>query len=122
MQELFSCLLDGVVVDLHLFWEVFFQPLILVYPIHDEEEGALTGDLHAGLPVFPVVEPGLRPPTDTCLVGIDADDSRDIETLDYDVQVLQWIDDAAVRYGLVIGFFFNPSSQVDRNVPCSIAR
>ena len=101
---------------------MLLQPLVLVYLVHDEKQSVLPGYLHAGLSVLPVVEPCLRPPPDSGLVGIDADDPRDVEALDNDVKSLQGIDDAAARYGFVMGFFFNPSSQVERKVPCSSAR
>ena len=100
-------------VDFHLLGKVLLQPLILVYLVHDEQEGVLPGYLYTGLTVFPVVEPSLRPPAYARLVRIDADYPRDVETLDNNVKSFQGIDDAAARYGFVTGFFFNPSSQVE---------
>ena len=109
-------------VDLHLPGEVLLQPLIFLHLIPDEEDGVLAGNLHAGLAVLPVVEPRLRPPADARLVRIDAHGPRDVEALDDDVQVLQRIHETAVRYGLPVGFFFTPSSHVDRYVPWISAR
>ena len=114
LQQLFAGLFYGVVVNLHLFREVLFQPLILLHLVPDEQQRALPGNLNTGLTVLAVVEPGLRPPAYPSLVGIDADCPWDIEALHLDFKILQGIDDPAVRYGLVPGFFFNPSSHVDK--------
>ena len=83
----------------------------------DEKEGAFPRYLHAGLTVLPVVEPGLGPPADARLVRIDADSTGDVEALYLDIEIFQRVNDAAVLYGLVAGFFFTPSSHVDRYVP-----
>ena len=91
-----------------------FQPLVLLHPVVDEEKRALPRNLHAGLTVLPVVEPGLRPPAYTRLVRIDAYRARYVEALHLDLKILQRVDDTAILYGLVAGFFFNPSSHVDR--------
>ena len=117
LQELPARLLDGVVVDLHLLGEVVLQPLVLLHLVVDEEESVLPRYLHAGLAVLPVVEPGLGPPADARLVRIDADSTGDVEALYLDLEILQRVDDATVLYGLVAGFFFTPSSHVDRYVP-----
>ena len=121
-KQLLPRLLNGVVVDLHLFWEVLLQPLILLNLVPDEEKGRLPRDLNACFAFLPVIEPGLRPPADARLVGVDTHYPRDIEALDDDLKILQGVDDIALVYGLLVGFFFNPSSQVDRNNLCSRAR
>ena len=42
IQYLFSRLFYGIVIDLHLFRKVFFQPFVLLYVVVDELDGKLS--------------------------------------------------------------------------------
>ena len=105
-EYLFLGLLDGIMIDLHLLGEVLFEPFVLLDVLVDELDGKLTVYLYGGFAFLAVVEPCFRPPPDSALVGIDADESRDVETLDVYFQFGKWINESAAGYCFVIGFFF----------------
>ena len=67
-----------------------------------------------------VVEPRFRPPTYSGAVGIDTDQTRNVETLNVYVEFGKWVDDCT--YGLLTLFFFIPSVLVERNTPWRKAR
>ena len=96
---------------------MFLQPLILLHLIPDEEHSQLSCYLHACLTFLAVVEPCLCPPSDACLVGIDAHRPWYVEALHLDVKIRERVCQAAVRYGLPVNFFFTSSSHEDRYVP-----
>ena len=73
-------------INSHLFGEVFFQPFVIVHMVVDETEGVLKLYLHGCLTDLTVVEPCLGEPPYSCLVTIDADETRDVKALDVDVQ------------------------------------
>ena len=79
-------LLDSLMIDSHLFGEVFLQPLVIIHMMVDEAKGVLKLYLHSSLTDLSVVEPCLREPPYSCLVAIDADKTWDVEALDVDVQ------------------------------------
>ena len=89
---MFPGLFDGPVIDFHLMRKMLFQPSVLVNPVVQEQDGRLPGDFHRRLALFPVVEPGFRPPSDTGPVGIDADKPRYVEALHVDVKPGQRVD------------------------------
>ena len=95
----------------HLTWIIFFEPFVLADAVVDEADGE-----------FLAVEPGFRPPVDAVLVGIDADEALDVETLDVDVEAVERIDEALTVYGVVNSFFFSISVMDERNTPCMSAR
>ena len=69
-----------------------------------------------------VIEPCLCPPTHSGAVGIDADQARNVETLNVYVEFGKWVNDVATAYGLLTLFFFIPSALVERNTPWRKAR
>lgn len=73
-------------IDCHLLGKVFLQPLVIIHMVVDETEGILKLYLHGCLTDLAVVEPCLGEPSDSCLVTIDADKTRDVKALDVDVQ------------------------------------
>lgn len=101
-------------VNFHLPGIKLFKPYIFLNPGMDETDGLFPFYFHRCLSLFPVVEPGLRPPADSCPVGIDGDDSRNVEALDVDVQFLQRVDDTVTGYGFVMKFFFTSPPIVER--------
>ena len=105
------------VVNLHLLGKELGEPLVLVDAVEDELYSLLSFYLHTGFPQFVVVEPCLCPPTHSGAVGIDTDQSRNIETLDVDVEFGEWVYEVAIAYGLLTLFFFIPSALVERNTP-----
>ena len=113
-DKLFPCLLDGIVIDFHLFREVLLKPFVLVYLVPDEGKCHLSGYLYACLSVLAVVEPCLCPPAQTDLVRIDANCPWYIETLDCYIKVCKRINQTTVRYCFVVGFFFTSSFQEER--------
>ena len=105
---------DGVVIYLHLLGIVFLQPFVLVHLAVDELHGHAFLYLHGGFSLFLTIEPCLCPPSHASPVGIDAHHPRNVETLDIHIQVCKRIDDAVMRQGLLVEFFFNTSSIVER--------
>lgn len=61
--------------------------------------------LHGSLTDLTVVEPCLSEPSDSCLVTIDADETRDVKALDIDVQRGKRIYELTVSYRLGLYFF-----------------
>ena len=121
-QELFAYLLNGMSVNLHLLGEKLGEPFVLVDSVEDELYGLLAFYLYAGFTQFVVVEPCLCPPPHSGAVWIDADQPRNVETLDVDVKFGKRIDDVTTAYGLLMFFFFIPSALVERNTPWRRAR
>lgn len=72
-------------IDRHLLGEVFLQPFVIIHMVVDETEGILKLYLHGSLTDLTVVEPCLGKPSYSCLVTIDADETRNVEALDVDV-------------------------------------
>ena len=93
-------------VNAHLLGIIAFQPGILANFSLYELDGHLTGDLNDILAVLPVIEPGLRPPADTCIVRIDARNTGNVEAPDNDTQVLQGVYVADVIGGCFKELFF----------------
>lgn len=106
----------------HLTGIIFFEPFVLADAVVDEADGEFTVDLHGSLSPLLAVEPGFCPPVDAVLVGIDADEALDVETLDVDVEAVERIDEALTVYGVVNSFFFSISVMDERNTPCMSAR
>lgn len=106
----------------HLTWIIFFKPFVLADAVVDEADGKLTVDLHGSLSPLLAVEPGFCPPVDAVLVGIDADEALDVETLDVDVEAVERVDEALAGYGVVSSFFFSISDMDERNTPWMSAR
>lgn len=73
-------------IDSHLLGEVFLQPFVIVHMVVDKAECVLKLYLHGCLTDLTIVEPCLGEPPYSCLVTIDADETRDVEALDVDVQ------------------------------------
>ena len=107
-------------IDFHLFGKELGEPLVLVDAVEDELYSLLSFYLHTGFTQFVVVEPCLCPPAYSGAVGIDADQARNVETLNIYVEFGKWVDDCT--YGLLTLFFFIPSALVERNTPCRKAR
>ena len=122
VDDLFSRLGKGGMENLHLFGEVGFQPLVFLDDVLDELDGLLAADLDSPFSLLPAVEPCLRPPDYTVLVGIDTDRALDVETLDVEVEIGKRVDDALTLYGEVKSFFLSSSLIVERNTPCIRAR
>ena len=116
------CLLDGVVVNFHLFGIKLFQPYILLDVVVNEAYRLFSLNLHRCFALFPVIEPCFRPPADSGAVGIDGDDPRYVEALDVDVQLRQRVDESAARYSFVMKFFFTSPPIVERYTSCRRAR
>ena len=102
---------------LHLLGKELGEPLVLVDAVEDELYGLLAFYLHTGFTQFMVVEPCFCPPTHSGAVGIDTDQTRNVETLNVYVEFGKWVDDVATAYGLLTFFFFIPSALVERNTP-----
>lgn len=119
---MFSRLLDGIVIDLHLLGEMLLEPLVLLYLVVDEHQGKMPGDLYACLTLLAVVEPCLGPPPYARLVREDAHDARNVKALYLDVEVCKRVNQPSIGYGLLVCFFFTSSLQLERNVPCRKAR
>lgn len=109
-------------VNLHLLGKKLFEPCVLFDTVVNEAYRLLPLDLHRRFAFVPVVEPRLRPESDTGPVGIDRNRSGDVETLYVDVQFRQRVDDAAACYGFVIKFFFTAPPIVERYTSCRRAR
>lgn len=119
---MFFSLFDGIPVIFHLFWEIGFQHLIFADTFLNEVHGVLTADFYGWFTLFPVVEPGFRPPPYAGPVGIDCYQARNVETLQFYLQSGERINDAACGYGPVKTFFLSLSLHVDRNILCRRAR
>ena len=115
-------MLNGMAIDLHLLGKELSKPLVLVDVVEDELYGLLAFYLHTGFTEFVVIEPCLCPPAYSGAVGIDADEPRNVETLNVNVKFCKWVDDVATAYGLLTLFFFIPSTLVERNTPWRRAR
>ena len=109
-------------IDLHLLGKELSEPLVLVNAVENELYGLLAFYLHTGFTQFVVIEPCLCPPPYSGAVGIDADQSRNVETLNVYVELGKRVDDVATAYGLLTFFFFIPSALVERNTPWRKAR
>lgn len=109
-------------VNLHLLGKELFEPCVLFDVVMDEAYRLFPCDFHRSLALFPVIEPGFRPPAYAGTVGIDRNDSRYVETLDVDVEFRQRVDDTAARYGFVMKFFFTAPLIVERYTSCCKAR
>ena len=84
----------------------------------DEEKGILKLDLHGSLTHLTVVEPSLREPSDASLIAIDTHETRNIETLNVDVESSKRINELTVGNRLRLYFFFTSSPMPGRNIPC----
>ena len=113
---LFSGLFQCLMKDFHLLREVFFKPGILFYLVSDELDCHCSGDFNGSFTFLATIEPCLSPPSDTALVGIDADKSGNIEALYVDVQFRKRIDKAAAGYGSLFSFFFSSTDIEERNI------
>ena len=122
IDDLFSRLGKGCMEHLHLLGEVGLQPLVLLDDVLDELDSLLAVDLDSPFSFLSAIEPCLRPPDDTVLVGIYADCPLNVETLDINVKVLEWVNDALAFYSPVNNFFFSSSDMDERNTPCIKAR
>ena len=122
IDDLLPCLGKGGMEYLHLLGEVCLQPLVLLNDVLDELDGLLAADLDSPFSLLPAVEPCLRPPDNTVLVGIDTDRALYVKTLDIEIEVGKRVDDALTLYGEVKSFFLSSSLIVERNTPCIRAR
>ena len=93
-------------IDLHLLGEILFKPFVFFNVLIDELDCQLSVNLNGSFTCLAIVEPGFCPPSDSASVGIDADKSRYVETLDVYLQFGKRIDESATGYCFVIGFFF----------------
>lgn len=93
---------------------VFLQPCVLVHLAVDELHSHTFLYLHGRFSLFLAIEPCLCPPSHASPVGIDAHHPRYVEALDIHVQIGKRINDAVMRQGLLLEFFFNTSSIVER--------
>ena len=122
IDDLLPCMGKGGMEYLHLLGEVCLQPLVLLNDVLDELDGLLAADLDSPFSLLPAVEPCLRPPDNTVLVGIDTDSALDVEALDVEVEIGKRVDDSLTLYGEVKSFFFSSSLMLERNTPCMRAR
>ena len=124
--QLFHQLLPGlfyrVAAGFHLLGVVFLQQGVLANLILDEAHRRLSVDFHRGFPLLLVVEPGFGPPADTRPVGIDGDESWNVEAAHVNLQPFQRVGDARYGYRFVKSFFLPFSSSVERNTPWRNAR
>ena len=104
-------------IDSHLLGKVFLQPLVIVHMVVDETEGILKLYLHGCLTDLTVVEPCLSEPSDSCLVTIDADETRDVKALNIYIKRGKRIYELTVSYRLGLYFFFTSSLMPGRNMP-----
>ena len=93
-------------IDFHLLGEILFQPFVFFDILIDELDGQLAVNLDGCFTSLAVVEPRLRPPSDSASVWIDTDQPRYIKALYVNFQFGKGIDKPAAGYGFVIGFFF----------------
>lgn len=101
-------------IDLHLLREELFQPFIFLDVIVDELDGQLSVNLYSSFTGLASIEPRLCPPAYAALIGIDTDESLDIETLDVYLQFSQRIYESATGYCPVFCFFFSRADIVLR--------
>ena len=106
VEDLLPGLFDCIVIDFHLFREIFLQPFVLLDVVVDELDGQISFYLNSCFAFLAVVEPSLRPPSDSASVGIDTDQPRYIKALNVYFQFGKGIDKPTAGYGFVIGFFF----------------
>ena len=106
IKNMFFGLLDGIMIDFHLFGEILFEPFVLLYIVIDEFDGQLTVNLNGCLSSLTVVEPGFRPPSDTRTVWIYADKTGNVKALHVEIQLCKGIDQVTVGNRYVFGFFF----------------
>lgn len=116
-HQLFTGLFYRVAAGFHLLGIVFLQQCILGYLILDEAHRRLPVDFHRGFPVLLVVEPGFRPPAESRPVGIDGDNSGDVEAAHVNLQSFQRVGDTDGGYRFVKSFFLPFSLNVERNTP-----
>ena len=93
-------------IDFHLLGKILFKPFVFFNVLIDELDCQLSGNLNGSFTCLAIVEPGFCPPSDAASVGIDADKSWYVETLDVYLQFSKRIDESATGYCFVIGFFF----------------
>ena len=105
-------------IDCHLLGKVFLQPLVIIHMVMDETECVLKLNLHGSLTDLTVVEPSLGEPSDSCLVTIDADETRDVKALNIYIKRGKRIYELTVNYRLGLYFFFTSSLMPGRNMPC----
>lgn len=105
-------------IDSHLLGEVFLQPFVIIHMVVDKTKGILKLYLHGSLTDLTIVEPCLGEPPYSCLVTIDADETRDVEALDVYIQRGKRIYELTISYRLGFYFFFNSSPMPGRNIPC----
>lgn len=122
VYQLFFCLFDSVVVNLHLLGEIFFQPGIFLHQSEDKLHRHPLLYLYRWFSEFLAVEPCLRPPSYACPVGIDAHHTWYVKTLYVDVEFRQRVNDPTARYGFGLDFFFTSSARVERYTSCRKAR
>ena len=70
----------------HLLGEILLKPFIIIHMVVDKAKGILKLYLHCGFTNITVVEPCLGEPSDSCLVAIDADKTRNVKALDINIQ------------------------------------
>ena len=116
VEDLLPGLFDGIVIDFHLFREIFLQPFVLLDVVVDELDGQISFYLNSSFAFLAVVEPSLSPPSDSRLVGIDANQAWNVEALHIDVQFCQWVNYSACRYCPVLCFFFSMALMLDRKI------
>ena len=75
-------MLDGVVVNFHLFGIKLFKAYILLDVVVNEAYRLFSLNLHRCFALFPVIEPCFRPPAHTGPVRIYRDCSRYVKALD----------------------------------------
>ena len=107
---------------LHLLWEVLLQPLVLLDDVLDELYRHFSVDFDGSFAFLATVEPRLRPPHYSVLVGIDADSALYVKALDINVKVGKRIDDALAYCCAFRNFFFTSSLVLARKTPCISAR
>lgn len=108
--------------DFHLTRKELLQPLIFGYNIMDEFDSQFPVDLDSSFTLFLAIKPCFSPPYYTVLVGIDADRSLYVETLNIYVQILKRVYEALADYCVVSSFFFSYSLIDERNTPWIRAR
>ena len=103
-------------IDLHLLREILFKPFVLFDVLIDELDSQLAVNLYGGFTCFAVIEPCLCPPSYCALVGIDAYQSWNVETLNVYLQFGKGVDKSATGYCFVIDFFFTAWLMLLRNI------
>ena len=77
-----ACWISEILINSSAEWERLDSP----GPSLNEAKGILKLDFHCCFAHLTVVEPSLGKPSYACLVTIDTDESRDIETLDVNIK------------------------------------